>query len=526
MFGSGEDGDLPQPKDLSNMSSHELRSLLELMEQYQIAHETSGVAKWFLPGTPFSIENCPKHESFFTAGSSFPERVFMAGNRTGKSVAGAIESACHATGIYPPWWKGRRFTHATKGWAIGESAQVARDTVQKELLGPPGALGTGTIPKDMIISMKPMHGVANGVESVEVRHISGGTSLITFKSYKQEMKKFMGTAMDWVWLDEECPELIYNECLVRTMTTDGIMYVTFTPLNGITPFITNYMKNATLLAGARPITSAKTAGFEDTDFFFDTKHEADERAKDIERSGRAVIQAGWADAPWLGDKVIDRMRRNTPEHLVDARMHGYPSIGAGNVYPVPLEDITCKPFEIPDHWKKMYALDVGWNRTAALHAAIDPTDNTIYIYSEYYVGEARPEMHYASLKTRGESIRGVIDPASRGRSQADGKNLIDTYKKLGLRIKAAKNALESGVYKTWGALSNGRIKIFSTLQNFQKEYMVYRRDINGRIPEGQDDHLMDCMRYIVNNIEVASQASPRMKSRGGTNSGSGRHYDI
>jgi len=310
------------------------------------------------------------------------------------------------------------------------------------------------------------------------------------------------------------------------MTTGGIIFVTFTPLHGITPFIINFMKNATLLAGAKPIVAAENANFQETDFFFNTRKESAMLAGGLNKSGRAVIQAGWGDAPWLDGEVIERMKLNTPAHLLDARMHGYPSIGAGNVYPVPLEDILVTPFDIPEHWRKLYALDVGWNRTAALFAAIDPSDGTVYIYSEYYVGETRPEMHAAALNSRGDGMRGVIDPASRGRSQVDGDRLYTIYKSLGLRIKKAKNELESGIYHTWSALSNGRLKVFSTLQNFQKEYMVYRRDINGKIPANQDDHLMDTMRYIMNNLEVASQVTPKNTRRGGPVNGSSRKYDI
>ena len=37
------------------------------------------------------------------------ERGFIAGNRTGKTVAGGYEVSCHLTGQYPSWWPGRRF---------------------------------------------------------------------------------------------------------------------------------------------------------------------------------------------------------------------------------------------------------------------------------------------------------------------------------------------------------------------------------------------------------------------------------
>lgn len=511
------------PKNIQGMSAAELRALIQTLEQYDKAYNESGIAKWFVPNSPFSIDRCVKHKEFFKAGAIYPERLFMAGNRVGKSVSGSVESSCHATGLYPTWWEGKTFNYPTNGWAVGDTAQTTRDTCQKELLGSPGALGTGTIPRELILEVKPMKGTPNAYEQALIKHVSGGTSTITFKSYAQEVRKFYGTAQDWVWLDEEVPEIIYNECLIRTMTTGGILYVTFTPLHGLTPFIVNFMKNATYLAGAMPIIAGGTTDFEETDFFV-TKQKSEILASTKNISGRAVVQAGWSDAPWLGEEVIERMKANTPPHLLDARMKGYPTMGSGNVYPIPLELVQCAPFEIPASWKRMYALDVGWNRTAAVWAAIDPADGTIYLYSEYYVGESRPEMHAAAIRSRGENIRGVIDPASRGRGQKDGEQLLVNYKNLGLRIRPAKNALDAGIYATWSKLSNGRIKVFSTLQNWAKEYLIYRRDINGKIMEGQDDHLMDAMRYVINNLEVASAELNTKQTRRGEPGG--RKYDI
>ena len=77
---------------------HKLRQLNHLLDKYDSAKKISGMSKWFVPGTPFSIESCPKHKAFFAAGADYDQRLFMAANRVGKSVSGALESAYHATG--------------------------------------------------------------------------------------------------------------------------------------------------------------------------------------------------------------------------------------------------------------------------------------------------------------------------------------------------------------------------------------------------------------------------------------------
>src|SRR6202050_1128299 len=57
----------------------------------------------------------PKQIEFFAAGLQYKERLFMAANRVGKTVAGGFEATCHLTGRYPSWWEGRRFANATHG---------------------------------------------------------------------------------------------------------------------------------------------------------------------------------------------------------------------------------------------------------------------------------------------------------------------------------------------------------------------------------------------------------------------------
>lgn len=173
----------------------------------------------------------------------------MAANRVGKTWGvGGYETTLHLTGRYPHWWDGRRFEHPVEVWAAGDTSETTRDIVQKALMGVggeggEGELGTGLIPGDDIIGEPTKRsGVSGAMDTAAIRHLSGGTSVLGFKSYDQGRKKFQGTAKHVIWPDEEPPQDVYEEMLMRLMTTDGLMLCTFTPLEGPTTVANMFME--------------------------------------------------------------------------------------------------------------------------------------------------------------------------------------------------------------------------------------------------------------------------------------------
>lgn len=166
----------------------------------------------------------------------------------GKTTAGAFETTCHLTGLYPDWWDGRVFTAPIRCWAAGKTNETTRDIVQAALLGEVNyagtrktVTGTGMIPGHLIQPPAWKQGVQDLVDTVKVRHVSGGWSTLGFKSFQQGRGSFEGTAQHVIWLDEECPLDVYGECLVRTATTGGIVLLTVTPLEGLTDTILGFM---------------------------------------------------------------------------------------------------------------------------------------------------------------------------------------------------------------------------------------------------------------------------------------------
>lgn len=150
---------------------------------------------------------------------------------------------------------GKRFERPISCIVAGDTNLTTRDILQSKLLGrlvrsvgdPIGeavGLGTGMLPADTIQSVTPRSGLPNAVESVHVRHVSGDTSLLKLRSFEQGREAFQGTEEDLIWLDEEFPQEIYSECLTRTMTSNGSLMMTFTPISGVTPIVREFLDKA------------------------------------------------------------------------------------------------------------------------------------------------------------------------------------------------------------------------------------------------------------------------------------------
>ena len=184
--------------------SKEKAKTLKLLKERQRRIETTRLNYY----KPYKYQ-----KDFHSEGHDCAQRILMAANRVGKTYCGAVETAYHLTGNYPTWWKGRKFNKPVRIWAAGESNDTTRDIIQKELFGnpqDPSKKGTGAVPLNKIVETTRKPGVPNAHSSVLIQHKSGGNSQITFKAYEQGFEKFMGEAIDVVWLDEEPKQEIIN----------------------------------------------------------------------------------------------------------------------------------------------------------------------------------------------------------------------------------------------------------------------------------------------------------------------------
>lgn len=405
-----------------------------------------------------------KQSEFHGAGAGFRERLFMAGNQLGKTLAGSMECAIHATGEYPDWWTGKRFSKPTVGWAAGVTGLSTRDTVQRLLLGRPGQFGTGAIPQASLADVRMGRGVPELADTILVRHVSGGTSLIGLKSYEQGREKWQGETLDWVWFDEEPPPDIYTEGLTRTNATGGLVFMTFTPLLGISEVVARFLQEA---SPDRHVTQMTID---------DAEHYTPEQ--------RAQIVAAY------------------PPHEREARANGVPVLGSGRIFPVTEESVRVEPFEIPDWWPQLGALDFGWDHpTAGVRLAWDREADIIYVCNEYRVREATPVVHAAALKSwcRGQLLWAWPHDGYQ-HDKGSGEQLRAQYKAQGLRMlqehatfQDGSNGVEAGLMEMLDRMQTGRWKVFSTCQLWFEEFRLYHRK-DGKVVKERDD-LLSASRY-------------------------------
>jgi phage terminase large subunit-like protein len=449
----------------------------QLLEAYQYKQKYCAIENFFPDKGPKRRALYKKHMLHYKKGAKYFQRLMLAANQVGKTTAAGIELVYHLTGEYPSWWEGKVFHHPQDWWVCGKYTTTVREILQEKLIGPVGELGTGLIPLHALDqdSMTNAKKADTNITDIRIKHKSGGFSTVGFRSYDQGRKAFEGTVRS-IWMDEEPPLDVYQECLTRTINKtkhgeDNILMMTFTPLEGMSETIFSFLG-------------------EEGDF------------KEGEKGpGKWVTRAEWPDVPHLDKKRQAELMASYPEYQREARTKGIPALGAGVVYPVSIERVFIPPFQIPDHFKRVFSLDFGFqDPTAILWGAIDPETDVLYIYAESYHAEKMPDFHAAIIKQHarlaGFTIPGVCDPSGGGSSTADGKQTKKIYlKEHGIQMMPAINSIEPGITAVLDFLGRDKIKIFETCTYTKREFQLYRRNDKGN-PIGAD-HLMDALRYMV-----------------------------
>ena len=433
----------------------------------------------------------PYQLKFHKTGAEANQRLLMAANRIGKSYCGSMELAYHLTGLYPEWWEGKRYGQPIVAWAGGVSNETTRDIVQFELLGSPDdpeAFGSGTVPKNYIIKTERKPGVPNAKSVALIKHVSGGNSSLFFKAYEMGVEKWQGRSVDCIWLDEEPSRDIYSQAVTRTLDRKGMVYMTFTPEQGMTETVASFMNNL--------------------------------------QTGQSLTNATWDDASetvmslkghkgHLDEGVMQQILSSYSPHEREMRRYGRPSIGSGLIFPIQEEKLMIDPMPMQDHWPRIAAIDFGWDHpTAVVWGAIDTEEEVFYVYDCYRMSKASPTVHSQTIRTRPHFIPIAYPHDGNRRDSMGNTGLADQYRNLGCNMllepftnppalgeNKGGNSIEEGLMAMLQAMENDKFKVFSTLSDWFEEFRMYHRK-GGKVVPIRDD-IMSATRYAFQSQRFA-----------------------
>jgi phage terminase large subunit-like protein len=380
--------------------------------------------------------------------STTRETLLMAANQSGKTYTGAMAAAIHLTGRYPP-----------------------------------GRPGCGSIPKDCIVDIVNARGIPGLIDYVTVRHVSGGLSRLTVKSYEMSREAFQGASLHVVWADEESDPDIYMELLTRTNATGGIVYMTFTPLRGVSEVVRRFLHEKS------DDRSVHTMIIDE--------------AEHIDAEKRAQIIASY------------------PPHELEARTKGVPVLGSGRIFPISESLIVCKPRDIPDHWARIAGVDWGFNHpAAAVECAIDRDTDTFYVLRSFRAKEQTAITFAAALRPWGRTLR-IAWPADGKQATmvGAGVSLAQQMRDQGLALLPDPATDETGSTSVWSGLQgmldymkSGRFKVFDGQNDWLEEFRLYHQK-DGKVVALGDD-LMSATRYaFVSRRFAQSRAGHRNFNR-------------
>lgn len=431
-----------------------------------------------------------KQRDFHRAGLTHSERLFMAGNQLGKTVAGGAEWAIHLTGRYPDWWEGATFERPPLLWAGSVTGESTRDNPQRILIGPPAIeeqWGTGFVPADCIRDRTRAMGVPNLLDNVVIRwggggDVQAGESVVAFKAYEKGREKWQGPTVDGVWFDEEPPDEIYSEGLTRTNNGQRGQFtqMTFTPLLGMSTVVSRFVMPT---------------------------------GDDLGDEARHVTSMTIDDAEHYSPEQRAKIIASYPAHEREARAKGIPTLGSGLIFPILEEDIVVEPFKIPDIWKQIGGLDFGWDHpTAAVCLAYDADSDIVYVTKNYRKRQATPVIHAAAVKPWGSWLPWAW-PHDGNNDTAAGENLASQYKAQGLHMlferatfEDGSNSVEAGLMDMLDRMQTGRFKVFSTCVEWLEERRLYHRK-DGKVVKERDD-VISASRYALMMLRFAKMDAP------------------
>ena len=488
--------------DLGNMTLEQAQRLHKALIDYR---------DFIRDGKIYYFNPHPKQQLFFHPDrDEFPRfRVFLGGNRTGKTECGVLEAFAFAMGERP--WDGTKTPVPVPN--RGRICATSYLDGLKKVIEPKIRM---LWPKTAIKNIKK--GQVGNIAEIT---LSNG-SVIDFLSYDQESLKHEGADLDWVLFDEPPTREHFIANVRGLVDRGGYCWLTLTPL-----------KEAWILD---EIVNKAKAG--DPNYFY--------------------VQASMYDNISFGlhQKSVKEFEAQLTEEERAVRIHGEFLALQGLVYKewkdhywVPNAESKeeagghiVKPFTIPAHWPRIMSMDPH-DRTPShvIWIAINEKSEAV-IYDELLIPPIDAKRMAATIKEReshhrevtNRSIVRFIDPAAARRANTleVGANLRDELMKNGLYCYPAMNDIDAGhkavrEYLEITETSRGwkpKLFVFDTCTGVRRAMNRYlwddwaspkeaqKKDAKNK-PREKDKHFPDTIRYALNTFPQYYE--PRKKGKGG-----------
>jgi phage terminase large subunit-like protein len=345
-------------------------------------------------------------------------RLYIGGNRSGKTTAGVVEGIWRLTGKHP--WAKPPFIATPERPIRGRVVGVDYPNGIEKILLPEYARWTPT---------SELYGgsweKAYQAKLRMLRFKNG--SIVEFMSYDQDVDKFAGTSRDFVHMDEEPPEDIYNECMARLIDTGGPWWLTMTPVEGMT-----WIYDRIYLPG--------------------TENKVDHIR---------VIEAHMNENPHLSQNEVelylssidDPQERKARGEGKFVQLGGLvfktfnPQVHV--LYPEDERYIPVEQLKGPK-WRWYCSLDHGFNNpTAVLWHAVN-TDSVVITFAEHYQNQWTVQQHAEEIHNKNRAHGRspdlyVCDPALAQRNGVTGTSVQLEYNRLGLPFILGNNDVDSGI---------------------------------------------------------------------------------
>lgn len=405
------------------------------------------------------MPNSPIHESFHK--SEKVGRILRGGNRSGKSVAGAVETIWRAMGRHPYQ---EVHPYPTRHRIV---------TVDKDA-------GIEQIIKPLLKQWTPNSELINGSwddsykASGKVLTLRNG-STIELKTHQQETESFAGVPLHSVWFDEECPKAIFNECRLRLIDYNGVWSMTMTPVEGqdwiFDRFIVTKNKNVDMFEvhiNDNPHLNQTALRLLDEDL--------DDDEKKVRQSGHFVPKGG------LVLKEFDLER-----HVIQ--------VGP-----------------IPKGWAIYVSIDHGFNNPSAiLWHAVSPKGDVV-TFHEIHRNKTIIKDYVRMIKEYNfaMSIQPQLyigDPSMAQRTAETGSSALQEYRRHGIPLMQAKRDVDGGINKMNEYLKYDKWHITEGCPKTVKEMRGYafkiftspkisdRNNVREQ-PNPKNDHGPDSCRYF------------------------------